>query len=64
MFQNLQRMLRGGRSLQLTCCACGHAASWTPEEAFRRAGAEATPMDLRRRLTCSQCGSRQAIATI
>jgi len=63
MFQNLQRMLRGGRCLQLTC-ACGHAVSWTPEQAFQRAGAEATPMDLRRRLICSRCGARQVIATI
>lgn len=64
MFQNLQRMLRAGRSLELTCGACGHAASWTPEEAFRRAGAEVTPMDLRRRLICNRCGAKQAIATI
>jgi hypothetical protein len=64
MFQNLHRVLGGGRSLQLQCGACGHRTVWTPQEAFRRAGAEATPMDLRRRLICGRCGARQAIATI
>jgi hypothetical protein len=64
MFQNLRRMLRGGRGLQLTCGACGHAAVWTPDEAIRRLGGEATPSDVRRRLVCSRCGAVRAIATI
>lgn len=57
MFQNLHRMLHSGRMLQIACGACGHAAAWPSEEALRKLGPDATPMEVRRRLICGRCGA-------
>jgi hypothetical protein len=58
MFQNLHRMMVNGGTLNIACEAeaCGHTASLTREEAFRRLGPDSTPADVRRKLFCSVCG--------
>jgi hypothetical protein len=57
MFQNLNRSMTGGETLKIACEVCPHRVSWTRTEAIARLGPEATPYDLRRRLTCGVCGA-------
>jgi hypothetical protein len=64
MFQNLHRMLRGGRTLDLTCGACGHSVRWGPGIAFQRLGPDATPFEVRRKLVCSRCGAAEVLVRI
>jgi hypothetical protein len=40
------------------CKGCGHRAEPDPTEIAQRYGAETVVLDLRARLVCSQCGSR------
>jgi hypothetical protein len=58
MFQNLRRMMGGAATLKISCEACGHEATWTCAQAFKRLGGDATPLDCRRQLACSACGRR------
>lgn len=57
MFQNLHRSLDQGQTLKLQCEACGHLATLTAADAKVRCGADATPMDIRRRARCRACGA-------
>ncbi len=61
MFQTLRRMLANTTTLKMACEACGHRASWTRAQAFSRLGPDATPFEIRRRLTCSGCGQTDRI---
>lgn len=58
MFQNLRRMLANGGTLKIACedQGCGHKVVFSPNEAFRLLGVDATPHDVRRKLVCSRCG--------
>lgn len=55
MFQNLHRMMTGAATLKIECEACGHQATWSSSQAFRRLGPDAIPVDIRRRLKCGAC---------
>jgi DNA-directed RNA polymerase subunit RPC12/RpoP len=57
MFQNLHRMMASGEVLKIACEDCGHRATWTRDDAFRRLGPDATPTDIHRRLVCEGCGA-------
>ncbi len=56
MFQTLHRMMANATTLKIACEGCGHRANWTCAEAFQRLGSDATPFEIRRRLTCGGCG--------
>lgn len=56
MFQNLHRTMGREDTLKIRCEACDHQTVWTLEEAMERCGADATPMDIRRRSRCKVCG--------
>ena len=56
MFQTLHRMMANAATLKIACEACGHEATWTSAQAFKRLGPDAAPFDIRRRLVCSACG--------
>jgi len=57
MFQNLHRSLDQGKTLKLQCEVCEHLATLTATDARARCGADATPMDIRRRAKCRGCGA-------
>lgn len=57
MFQTLRRSMRAQDTLKILCEACGRRTTWSHGEARTRCGADATPMDIRRRLTCQGCGA-------
>jgi DNA-directed RNA polymerase subunit RPC12/RpoP len=58
MFQNLRRMMPERSTLKIECEPCGHQATWSQDQAFRRLGPDATPFEIRRRLRCDECGVR------
>lgn len=51
MFQNLHRSMTPSQTLKLQCDVCHHLATFTAAAAKRTFGADATPMDIRRRAT-------------
>lgn len=53
MFQNLGRMMNYNQSLKVKC-ACGHQSEFSCKDAFALFGPDATPVDIRRRVRCSQ----------
>jgi hypothetical protein len=57
MFQNLHRTLGEGSTLKIECEICRRAAAWPKTLAIQRLGSHTTPADIRRRLTCTRCGS-------
>lgn len=61
MFQNLRRSLPAHRQLGIACDRCGREARWSFSEAVRRLGADASPSEIRRRLVCGGCGTREAV---
>jgi hypothetical protein len=54
MFQTLERVMGPTDALRATC-ACGHEKVWPWRAAFRAFSPGATPLDVRRRLTCVPC---------
>jgi hypothetical protein len=50
-------MLAQGGALKIRCDACGHAATWTRDEAIARLGPGASPYEVRRKLLCGRCGT-------
>jgi hypothetical protein len=56
MFQNLERSMKPGETLKVLCEPCGRRTTWTRTEAIKHCGPDATPADLRWRLTCGGCG--------
>lgn len=54
MFQTLERVMGPGDALQ-AACRCGHRKAWPWREAFAVFGADATPVDVRRRARCGAC---------
>lgn len=54
MFQTLERVLGPTDALRATC-RCGHEKVWPWREAFGAFRADATPQDVRQRLTCIPC---------
>jgi DNA-directed RNA polymerase subunit RPC12/RpoP len=57
MFQNLHRSMAPSHTLKIQCDACDHRVTLTHSEAAARCGADATPMDIRRRAKCNVCGA-------
>jgi ribosomal protein L37E len=57
MFQNLHRSLAASQTLKIECAGCGRRSTWTRAQAVAKLGPDATPVDIRRRLSCSACGS-------
>ena len=58
MFDTLHRvMARPGDTLKLRCENCGHAARLTRERAFAVFGPDASPFEIRQRVTCTACGA-------
>ncbi len=60
MFQNLNRSMDGHERLSAECEACGRRAVWSKAQACWLFGPDATPADIRRRLTCTDCGRSAA----
>jgi hypothetical protein len=56
----IERIGRLKGPLTITCCACKHQVTWSPQEAARRLGGECMVTDARRRLKCSACGERRS----
>jgi hypothetical protein len=57
MFQNLHRSMAPSATLKIACEGCGRRSTWTRAQAVAKLGPDATPADIRRRLSCSACGS-------
>jgi len=57
MFQNLHRTMKSGDQLKIRCEPCGHLVTWSLAEAKAHCGPDATPIDIRRRAKCRQCGA-------
>lgn len=57
MFQNLHRSMTPAQTLKIRCDGCEHLATLTFREAVEACGPDATPMDIRRRARCRQCGA-------
>lgn len=55
----IERVAHLRDDLRITCLTCRHQARWTPQDARRRFGAEATTVSAKRRLKCSRCGERR-----
>lgn len=63
MFQTLERCMPPGTTLAIECKTCGRSATWSRGEAFRLLRPDATPVDVRRRLTCADCGGHARVST-
>jgi hypothetical protein len=57
MFQNLHRSLAESDTLKIQCEACQHRVTLSAVEARAACGPDATPMDIRRRAKCRNCGA-------
>ena len=64
LFEMVHRVVSDERPLRITCQDCAHAVAWGRGEAIRRCRPEATPIDLRDKLRCGQCGSRRVLFAI
>ncbi len=59
MFETLQRVMSDAADrLNLRCEACGHGAEMSRERSFAAFGPDASPFEIRRRVTCTACGAR------
>lgn len=57
MFQNLHRSMTEADTLKIRCEVCDHQTALSKDAARKLCGADATPMDIRRRARCKACGT-------
>ncbi|OHB26261.1 MAG: hypothetical protein A2790_20050 [Phenylobacterium sp. RIFCSPHIGHO2_01_FULL_69_31] len=55
MFQNLHRSMTASQTLKVQCDVCRHLGAFSAAEAKKVFGSDATPMEIRRRVTCKVC---------